>query len=70
VTVSVVNSLCGVADSKRLGAGLAVDVVIGAGELSEVGGFVDKSSTLGVGTSGRDLPEDRAEVDSSEASAE
>lgn len=46
VRVSILDGMGRVAGGERLGAGLAIDVVLSAGDLGEVGRLVDKSSRL------------------------
>jgi len=67
VAVGVEDGLGGVALGQGFSTSLAVDVVISATELGEVGGLVDESSGTGVSAGAASLPEDTAEVDGTES---
>ena len=66
VTVGVVDGLGRVANSQTLTGGLTISPVIGTTVNSEVGGLMNKSSGLGVGTNVWSVPEGTAQVNLSE----
>jgi hypothetical protein len=66
VVVRVVGGLIGVGLGEALSTRLTVDVIIGTTVGGEVGGLVHEGTALRVGASGADLPEDGAEVHSTE----
>ena len=66
VTVGVVDGLGRVANSQTLTGGLTISPVIGTTVNNEVGGLMNKSSGLGVGTNVWSVPEGTAQVDLSE----
>ena len=63
MVIGVVDCLARVADGQRLGARLAVDIVVGAGHHVEVAHLVDQRAGLGVGAGHRRSPEYLAQVD-------
>ena len=66
VTVGVGDGLRRVADSQVLARSLTVNMIVGATVDGEVGGLVDKRSSLGIGTDGGGVPETTAQIDRSE----
>jgi len=66
MAVGVVDGPERVADSQVLAGSLTISPIIGATVDGEVGGLVNESSSLGVGTKVWSVPEGTAEVDLSE----
>lgn len=66
VAISVLDRFGAVALGETLTAALAVCIILSTGVLSEMGGFVDEGSTLGIRAGGGCLPEGTAKVDIAE----